>query len=81
MFSCVSVSESLLEIEKEQCFLLSTLNLGESVCYIYNPLDYAKETHECYVRTYCNEPKKVLFLGMNPGPFGMAQNGVQKIYF
>ncbi|GIX93700.1 single-strand selective monofunctional uracil DNA glycosylase [Caerostris extrusa] len=29
-----------------------------------------------FVTTYCNEPKIVLFLGMNPGPFGMAQNGV-----
>jgi single-strand selective monofunctional uracil DNA glycosylase len=29
-----------------------------------------------YLRRYGNGPKRVLFLGMNPGPFGMAQTGV-----
>ncbi|PIK39473.1 putative single-strand selective monofunctional uracil DNA glycosylase [Apostichopus japonicus] len=55
---------------------LGNLSFGERVCYIYNPLQYAKETHEDFIRKYCQSTKKVLFLGMNPGPFGMAQNGV-----
>ncbi|KAF8796792.1 single-strand selective monofunctional uracil DNA glycosylase-like [Argiope bruennichi] len=71
-----SIPNLLLEIEQEQCKLLSDLTFSEHVRYIYNPLYYAKETHEFYVRTYCNGQKIVLFLGMNPGPFGMAQNGV-----
>jgi single-strand selective monofunctional uracil DNA glycosylase len=29
-----------------------------------------------YLRRYGNGRKRVLFLGMNPGPFGMAQTGV-----
>jgi single-strand selective monofunctional uracil DNA glycosylase len=29
-----------------------------------------------YLRRYGAAPKRVLFLGMNPGPFGMAQTGV-----
>ncbi|XP_054713126.1 single-strand selective monofunctional uracil DNA glycosylase-like [Uloborus diversus] len=72
----MSIAEKLLAIEKEQSTLLSTIQFEEKVSYIYNPLDYAKEPHECYVQKYCNSEKKVLFLGMNPGPFGMAQNGV-----
>ena len=42
----------------------------------YNPLTYAWNPHEQYVRTYGNGEKGHLFLGMNPGPFGMAQTGV-----
>ncbi|GFR30344.1 single-strand selective monofunctional uracil DNA glycosylase [Trichonephila clavata] len=70
------ISELLLQIERHQCALLANLTFSEKIRYIYNPLEYARETHEFYVRTYCNSPKKILFLGMNPGPFGMAQNGI-----
>ncbi len=44
--------------------------------YIYNPLDYAWTAHELYVRRYVRQGAGVLMLGMNPGPFGMAQTGV-----
>ncbi len=43
---------------------------------MYNPLSYAWEAHELYLRTYGASPKRVVFLGMNPGPFGMVQTGV-----
>ena len=46
------------------------------VTHVYNPLRYAKETHRMYLRKYGDSPKRVLFLGMNPGPWGMAQTGV-----
>ena len=46
------------------------------VAYVYNPLDYAWDAHESYLRQYGTGPKKVLFLGMNPGPYGMVQTGV-----
>jgi len=44
--------------------------------YIYNPLDYAWEAHRTYLERYIHPHAEVLFLGMNPGPFGMAQTGV-----
>ena len=45
--------------------------------FVYQPLDYAWASHEAYLRRFAaSGPKKVLFLGMNPGPFGMAQTGV-----
>lgn len=44
--------------------------------YIYNPLDYAWSAHELYLRRYVHQGAEVLMLGMNPGPFGMAQTGV-----
>lgn len=44
--------------------------------YVYNPLDYAWDLHERYLRLYVKPHPNLLFLGMNPGPFGMAQTGV-----
>jgi single-strand selective monofunctional uracil DNA glycosylase len=46
------------------------------VNHIYNPLIYAKETHQDYLKKYGSGKKQVLFLGMNPGPWGMAQTGI-----
>lgn len=45
-------------------------------CYIYNPLGYAWPMMETYIRRYLSQPVKTVFLGMNPGPFGMAQTGI-----
>ncbi|XP_009470619.1 PREDICTED: single-strand selective monofunctional uracil DNA glycosylase [Nipponia nippon] len=63
--------------EREQTVLCCRLPpFGEPVSHVYHPLDYAWEPHCDFVRRYCRTPKRVLFLGMNPGPFGMAQTGV-----
>jgi single-strand selective monofunctional uracil DNA glycosylase len=43
---------------------------------VYNPLDYAWAAHRAYIEAYARTRKAVLFVGMNPGPFGMAQTGV-----
>lgn len=72
----MSIADCVLGIEYEQCALISQIQFNSNIAYIYNPLDYARETHSDYVKKYCNSLKTVLFLGMNPGPFGMAQNGV-----
>ena len=74
----VGPSDQLLDIEQRLCGDLARMQFGLPVTHIYNPLSYAAETHQCYVRSYGNSSKKVLFLGMNPGPFGMAQTGVGK---
>src|ERR1700719_1374411 len=52
------------------------LKFGEPVTHVYNPLEYAWRAHELYLRRYGNSRKRVIFLGMNPGPFGMAQTGI-----
>jgi len=46
------------------------------VAFVYNPLDYAWAAHEAFIRRFASTRKQVIFLGMNPGPFGMAQTGV-----
>ena len=55
---------------------VSQLRFAPPVAHIYNPLDYAWTAHETYLRRYANSPKRVIFLGMNPGPFGMVQTGI-----
>jgi single-strand selective monofunctional uracil DNA glycosylase len=55
---------------------LRGLEFSKPVSHVYRPLDYAREPHEIYLKRFGNGRKQVLFLGMNPGPFGMAQTGV-----
>src|SRR5262249_12056473 len=52
------------------------LRFEAPVAHVYNPLDYAWAGHELYVRRFGAARKRVLFLGMNPGPHGMIQTGV-----
>ena len=69
-------AKSLLEIEKQLCAVLKELSYPDTVTHIYDPLSYAIQTHTNFITRFAQGPKKILFLGMNPGPFGMAQNGV-----
>jgi len=55
---------------------LGGLRFSAPVDRVYQPLDYAWRPHQRYLEKYATGPKRVLFLGMNPGPFGMAQTGV-----
>lgn len=55
---------------------LVRLRFGPPVAFVYNPLDYAWAPHADYLRKYGSGAGRVLFLGMNPGPFGMMQTGV-----
>lgn len=52
------------------------LRFSPPVTHVYNPLEYAWAAHARYIERYAWERKRVVFLGMNPGPFGMAQTGV-----
>ena len=55
---------------------LADLSFGPPVRYVYNPLEYAWDVHAAYIEQYARGRKRVLFLGMNPGPWGMAQTGI-----
>jgi single-strand selective monofunctional uracil DNA glycosylase len=55
---------------------LAKLRFAAPVTHVYQPLEYARAAWVSYVRRYGAGPKQVLLVGMNPGPFGMAQTGV-----
>lgn len=54
----------------------SKLAFGPPVAFVYRPLEYAWAMAEAYAERFGAAPKEVLLLGMNPGPFGMAQTGI-----
>ncbi len=55
---------------------VDSLAFSSPVTHTLNPLDYAWAPHEQYLRKFSDGKKRVIFLGMNPGPFGMVQVGV-----
>ena len=73
----MAVADQLLECAQVLSKSVNALSFKEPITHVYNPLDYAWEVHEQYIKTYANSTKKVLFMGMNPGPFGMAQTGIR----
>lgn len=72
----ISGCMSLASISRRLCRACDSLDTKTAAAYTYNPLSYARVPHEKYLKQYGAGPKEVLLLGMNPGPFGMAQTGV-----
>jgi single-strand selective monofunctional uracil DNA glycosylase len=66
----------LLDAARVLSAALSKLEAPPPVTHVYNPHEYAWAPYEEYVRRYGRAPKRVVLLGMNPGPFGMMQTGV-----
>ena len=55
---------------------VDAISFAEPVTHVYNPLRYAWNAHELYLSRINDDGVRVLLLGMNPGPWGMAQTGV-----
>jgi single-strand selective monofunctional uracil DNA glycosylase len=55
---------------------VSALSFADPVAHVYNPLEYAFGAHQEYLERFGAAPKEVVFIGMNPGPWGMVQTGV-----
>lgn len=55
---------------------VDALSFSDPVTHVYNPLVYARRAHLEYLGRYASSPKEIVLLGMNPGPWGMAQTGV-----
>lgn len=71
-----SIADDLIKAAGDLRDSVARLKFKSPVTHVYNPLDYAWAAHEMYLRKFGNSSKRVVFLGMNPGPFGMAQTGV-----
>ncbi len=70
------MSKDLIAHAKRLVKSLKGNKFGGDVSIVYNPLEYAWKSHEQYLVRYGQGQKKVLMLGMNPGPWGMSQTGV-----
>lgn len=71
-----AAARELIAAAHDLAVAVERLKFQAPVAAVYNPLRYAWAAHELYLRRYGAGPKRVIFLGMNPGPFGMAQTGV-----
>jgi len=67
---------ALVEVSRALSGAVSELQFGGPVTHVYNPLEYARRPHERYLERFGEGSKEVVLVGMNPGPFGMAQTGV-----
>lgn len=67
---------SLIDIYRDLSKELGRLTFAAPVTHVYNPLDYARDPAEQYLKLASAGQNKVVLLGMNPGPWGMAQTGV-----
>lgn len=66
----------LLAITDRLADAVRPLSFGPPVAYVYRPLDYARPVHRRYLERFGRGSKEVLLVGMNPGPWGMAQTGI-----
>lgn len=66
----VAISRQLVEE-------LEGVEFESPVSHAYQPLEYAWEPYRQYLERYgTDRPRQILLVGMNPGPWGMAQVGV-----
>lgn len=72
----MSIPRDLLTATDHLSDSLRGMRFAAPVSHVYNPLEYAREPHGQYVTRFADSPKRVLLMGMNPGPWGMAQTGV-----
>jgi len=66
----------LVKIVRRLSRAVQKLRFEAPVSHVYNPLEYARQTGEEYLERFATQGCEALFLGMNPGPYGMAQTGV-----
>ena len=70
------IAATLIDAARELSREVGALRFSPPVSHCYNPLEYAWAPHEQYLRRFATGRRKVVFVGMNPGPFGMVQCGV-----
>jgi single-strand selective monofunctional uracil DNA glycosylase len=71
------VSHPVVEITSQLAEDVAPLDFVEPVTDVYNPLVYAQKLHDAYLERFATDsPREILLVGMNPGPWGMAQTGV-----
>lgn len=66
----------LIDSAERLATALRGLEFSPPVAFIYRTLDYTWDAHRTYLERYGAGGKRVLFMGMNPGPYGMTQTGV-----
>jgi single-strand selective monofunctional uracil DNA glycosylase len=72
----VGHADRLIRAARKMSEDLDPILFSEPVTHVYNPLRHAARGYRKYLRRFGDSRKRVVFLGMNPGPYGMTQTGV-----
>ena len=68
-------SLNILRIYQRLCDDVGRLKFSWPAEFVYNPLGYAWDGFRQYAK-FSEGRKRIVFLGINPGPWGMAQTGI-----
>lgn len=67
----------MVELSDRLAGELESVVFSLPVANVYHPLRYARAPHVQYLEKYgVKTPREIVLVGMNPGPWGMAQTGV-----
>jgi single-strand selective monofunctional uracil DNA glycosylase len=69
-------ARTLTQVSRRLAKQLAPLRFAAPVTHVYDPTTYARSLHEAYLERYGAGRPQAILLGMNPGPWGMAQTGV-----
>lgn len=59
-----SIAERIVQVETELCNKLKLESFVDTnISTVYNPLEYAKEPHDDYLKKWCNTRRQIMFLG------------------
>jgi len=78
-----SDADRLVDIYNDLSRELAGLAFASPVTHVYNTLEYAADPVRQYLELAGNGSKEVVFLGMNPGPWGWARDrlGTPEAFF
>lgn len=71
-----ATAHALVDAARALATDVDRLRFAPPVAFVYDPLVYARAAHEQFITRFVDGPRATLLVGMNPGPFGMAQTGV-----
>lgn len=71
-----ATAQRLVAAARELAAAADALDFAPPVVHVYNPLAYAWRPHRAYLERWGDGRRRTVFLGMNPGPWGMSQTGV-----
>lgn len=67
----------LHDVMEQLTLALEPMTFDAPITHVYNPLTYARVPATAYAEKWgAPTPREAIFIGMNPGPWGMAQTGV-----
>ncbi len=70
------LARTLLKLADALSQDLSKIDFSPVTSWVYNPYVYARDAHRIYLEKFARANVDNVFMGMNPGPWGMAQTGV-----